>query len=365
MKFNINRFKEYFKKITYADKIYLEGKYRKLYGSGGNEKVEAYKRNLKNKFLAATALFVVFMTFSIISYLSSGSNDNLVIKNGKANVIRPAEGEDTKYLDMKMTVDTGHGKIIKHLNIAVDPTTDEKGTDNSEKNKSISKGEVLEKEIQDAVYSLNDNTEAGSMQLPDRLAGGEKIIWEDDRSSGIPIIVAGFILIIVCIYKNRFSRLKNDEKAAYESVIRELPEFINKIILLLNAGVVIYTAFITIMEDRQKINADKDNYFYGQMHNIFMKVSHANGSVHEELRSFSKRSGVRELMRVSNIICDNVEKGSDLVGKLQMESEILWHARKKQSEERGKTAETKMTFPLAVLLIILVLITIAPAMIEM
>lgn len=38
---------------------------------------------------------------------------------------------------------------------------------------------------------------------------------------------------------------------------------------------------------------------------------------------------------------------------------------KKQSEEKGRAAETKMTFPLVILLLVLVIITVAPAMIEL
>ena len=152
---------------------------------------------------------------------------------------------------------------------------------------------------------------------------------------------------------------------AKESILKELPEFINKMILLINAGVVINTAFITIMNEREKMQMYDKNYFYGQMKNIYIKVTRARGSLNSELKSFAKRSGVRKLMRFSNIIDDNIEKGVGLVEKLKRESEILWFARKKQSEEKGRAAETKMTFPLVILLLVLVIITVAPAMIEL
>jgi len=44
---------------------------------------------------------------------------------------------------------------------------------------------------------------------------------------------------------------------------------------------------------------------------------------------------------------------------------LLWEQRKKLAEERGRAAETKMAFPLAILLLVLILITAAPAMLQM
>ena len=66
-----------------------------------------------------------------------------------------------------------------------------------------------------------------------------------------------------------------------------------------------------------------------------------------------------------NIITDNQFKGVDLSDKLESERDLLWEQRKKLAEERGRAAETKMAFPLAILLLVLILITAAPAMLQM
>lgn len=71
------------------------------------------------------------------------------------------------------------------------------------------------------------------------------------------------------------------------------------------------------------------------------------------------------MIRVANIICDNVSKGTGLTEKLQAESEILWMNRKKNCEERGRLAETKLTLPLVIFLLVLIVITIAPALLEL
>ena len=167
------------------------------------------------------------------------------------------------------------------------------------------------------------------------------------------------------LYKNRYSNIAKKEEEAKACIIKDLPGFINKIVLLLDAGEVIHQAFEKVIEDHKKMNGDSRTYFYDQLYKIHTKTSGTNSSLHLELRTFAKRSGVREMMRFSNIISDNISKGSELVKKLKQESEVLWFARKKQAEEKGRIAETKLTFTLVILLLVLVMITIAPAMMNM
>ena len=96
-----------------------------------------------------------------------------------------------------------------------------------------------------------------------------------------------------------------------------------------------------------------------------MLCTTTNASMHVEFRKMAKESGIRELMRVSNIISDNIRKGVELTGKLQAESELLWISRKKSCEEKGRLAETKLTLPLMIFLMVLIIITVAPALMEL
>ena len=45
--------------------------------------------------------------------------------------------------------------------------------------------------------------------------------------------------------------------------------------------------------------------------------------------------------------------------------ELLWFSRKKRAAEKGRLAETKLTFPLMLLLLALVMVTTAPALLDM
>ena len=83
------------------------------------------------------------------------------------------------------------------------------------------------------------------------------------------------------------------------------------------------------------------------------------------MESYAKTLGIREFSRLTAILADNQYKGVDLTDKLAAESDMLWEQRKKTAEEKGKAAETKLSFPLAVLLLVLILVAAAPAMLQM
>ena len=154
----------------------------------------------------------------------------------------------------------------------------------------------------------------------------------------------------------RKTKLKKEKEIERRNVADELPDFTNRLVLLLNAGLVLTSAAAKITEEEER-----DCYFYKELRNINERDRNVNSSFITEFREFAKRSGVRELLRLSNIMADNINKGSELVNKLEQEANFMWHMNKKQVEERGRIAESKLTFPMALMLIALLVITAAPA----
>ena len=80
---------------------------------------------------------------------------------------------------------------------------------------------------------------------------------------------------------------------------------------------------------------------------------------------FSRDTRVRELTRLARILMDGRRRGSDLWDKLAEEGESLWAERRRRAGEKIRLAESKMSFPLALMMIALIIITAAPAMLQM
>ena len=144
-----------------------------------------------------------------------------------------------------------------------------------------------------------------------------------------------------------------------------MPEFVNKLVLLLNAGLVLNTAFEITVEESLASQEKQSDYFSERLRRINTNMKEMNSPLQTEFRTFAKECGDTGVMRISNILSDNISKGVELTEKLQRESEVLWINRKRDCEERGRISETKLTIPLTIFLLVLVVITVSPALLEL
>ncbi len=342
----------------------LNQRYRRLYGGKDcQEQAEKDKNGFLMKCALAAGTLLVMISISLLA--DAGGCDGLNIDgNGEiTQITRPSQEQGAFSFQTEVEVGTKDGILTKEYYITIQP----KGSSQQEQEQIFPEEreeDAIETQLRGLISKMNADTSAERISLPNELGKGQTLTWKKAEESNLVLYGAAALAAGMLLYKTRFYRVERAERQARESIIQELPEFINKIVLLLNAGSVLNTAFMKIMEDHQK-SGRKQSYFYDQMEQISRSVQEANGSLHEELRTFAKRSGVKELMRITNMISDNISKGADLSNKLKKENEMLWFSRKQNAEEKGRLAETKMTMPLVILLLVLILITIAPAMMKL
>ena len=80
------------------------------------------------------------------------------------------------------------------------------------------------------------------------------------------------------------------------------------------------------------------------------------------ISEYASKHDVKELIRIAAILTENEKRGSDVVDSLARESRYLWDERKIVAKEQGKSIDARMSYPLGLLLILLIVITMAPAM---
>lgn len=324
------------------------------------------KKSIIAVLAAGVLLAAADMAFSV-----QGQSAGIVESGGSIYIVRPAEDQNPGHLVLRAEVSDGDKVIEKKIDLTMDPyekeSSEEKQDDGDGEAAGKRNREAVEMELRGIASELNSDKAVKKVKLPDSLASGEKISWEvEDKSGSNGIaIMAVTVLTAFCIYKKRFSVLEQQRRLQRESVMRQLPEFVNRLVLLLNAGLVLTSAFEKSVEESFVEDSKGDDYFYGKLREIYVLCTTTNASMHVEFRKMAKESGIRELMRVSNIISDNIRKGVELTGKLQAESELLWISRKKSCEEKGRLAETKLTLPLMIFLMVLIIITVAPALMEL
>lgn len=342
-------------------------RFERLYGPG--DYCAPIEKQLKHTVWLIGVATILFGFVLVLQLSKSTLASQGVVLDGNGNIIsveRPSAGSATMVLGADVITDSGKNLIGQDIQLMISAKQPTGNTDPTKNPERVEDNEdVAQHEIRKAIYQLNLDTSSSTVALPKKLSDGTRIYWVPKKANNGLFMLLICILAIYGIFRNRDAALKRTERNASASVLRELPEFVNKMVLLLNAGLILSNAFNKIVSDYQKIRGGECNYFYGQLMEIMTKSIATNGSLQQELRYFAVRTGVVEFMRLSNIISDSMTKGSDLMTQLKMEGDSLWAARRKQMEEKGRIAETKLTFPLVILLLVLVMITIAPAMMEM
>lgn len=188
----------------------------------------------------------------------------------------------------------------------------------------------------------------------------------EDCKKDIYMISLIFCSLFFLIYKTRYRSIEKQVKKIREAIKEDFPELIEKTVLLLNAGMVTETALRKICEDYGKtVRITGRRALYDGLTDIIGKMRESNLPLASGLSEYAVRSGVRELMRFAAIVEDNLSKGSELTEKLEGEGALLWMSRKKHAEEKARLAETKLSFPLLLLLLSVMIVTTAPMLLCM
>lgn len=161
------------------------------------------------------------------------------------------------------------------------------------------------------------------------------------------------------------SKQKKLREAQRTEILYTLPGFLNQLLLLVGSGMVLTDALRRIADGYMALPPKEQNYFTESFTQLWQERARTGESLLTAFRRFSRFSHVKELNRVTGILEENQTKGSALWEKLQEQSEALWTARKQIALARIRMAESKMSFPLGIFLIALIMMTAAPAMLQM
>lgn len=218
--------------------------------------------------------------------------------------------------------------------------------------------------LQEAVQALSSDKSSDTLKLPAFLGSAIQVEWREKSPSPFILLLLPAILISLW-YQKKSSQVR--KQAAYRNaVIIDLPIFLNKLVLLINAGLVVGTALEKIADDyeRQR-NTSRQRPFYEEILLMQKRIRNTRSSLTWELQNLGRSSGILELNRFASIITDNLEKGSELTDKLEAEQRLLWFYRKKIAEEKGRVADTKLMIPMMLQLLVILIISTAPAFMSM
>ena len=140
----------------------------------------------------------------------------------------------------------------------------------------------------------------------------------------------------------------------------EFPEFINKLVLLVNAGMTISKAWEKIIVENRK-----EHVLYDEMRYALMEIRSGKPEAiaYEE---FARRCRVKEITKFVSIIVMNLRRGgAEIVPVLKAQADECWEMRKNTAKQLGEEASTKILIPLMIMFLGIVIIVATPAVLSM
>lgn len=155
-------------------------------------------------------------------------------------------------------------------------------------------------------------------------------------------------------------KLKNKVKKRRIEIQLEFPDFINKLTLLLNAGLTMSKAW-----EKISVDCDKEGNFYTEVDKTVFEIKSGKNES-EAFTEFAKRIKTPEVSRLMSTIVQNTKRGGNhLVLSLRLQSGECWEMRKNAIKRLGEEASTKLLFPMMIMFLAIIIIVVTPAIISM
>jgi len=173
-------------------------------------------------------------------------------------------------------------------------------------------------------------------------------------------IVVFFLLVLIIIFFAPDYDLKNKLEKRNLQIRLDFPDFLNKLILLINAGMTVSKAW-----EKVAVSNKKSTPLYEEIEKVRHDIV-SGKSEYQAYEDFARRCRVPEVTRFTAVVLQNLKKGSsELVSVLRLQSGECWEMRKNAAKKIGEEASTKLLLPMMMMFIAILLIVAMPAVLAM
>lgn len=193
---------------------------------------------------------------------------------------------------------------------------------------------------------------------------GRRLQWskKSDRTYQIILMLGLAAAVIVYIHQGITEQKK--EQSRKDQLLRQYPDMVSKISLLLGAGMTLCGAWERIVLNYQRQleqQHTKSIEVYEQMLLSYREMQDGIGEL-KVYERFGERCGTPQYRKFSVLIVQNLRKGnSGLRQILEKEVSEAFALRKNQAKKAGEEASTKILLPMMMMLCIVMVIILVPA----
>ena len=229
--------------------------------------------------------------------------------------------------------------------------------------RKLTAAEKLRDSVERAVDSENTGTAGDERLLLPEEIDGRPVHWSlPDSSTGFMILIMGMLTSVLFL----FSRVQNrgiELDRRKHQLMRDYPNVISYLVLLLNAGMSMRMAFARLTIDYEK--SLKGGGQVREGYEVIAKACHEMEKGVSELDAYmhiGQNTPEIRYKTFSTLLVQNMRKGSrELTGILEREAAEAFEERKKQARILGEQAGTKLMFPMLLMLGVVLVILMVPA----
>ncbi len=277
----------------------------------------------------------------------SSSDPVLVSDEGRVDVLALSGESEKILLTAEISLEDIQKQVDLELLVARDPKMYKSSISNS---------------IEEMLKNIDSDGNGKAVVLPQKLDNGVNLKWntKQDKRAAVAAIIG--LMCILGIYLGRYSGLRKKVRRYREDVVENFPYIIDKLVLMLNSGLTVFSAMMKISEDSMLRN--NVSPLSTELTNIGIRVKETNALWLDEWKDFAVRMESSDMLRFVSILEDNYKKGGELVEKLEAEGDNMREMRKKNVQQRIRLIDSKMTLPLMLMLMSLVIVSVTPALLQ-
>lgn len=174
----------------------------------------------------------------------------------------------------------------------------------------------------------------------------------------LALVVVMEVVIVMMLLPKRLDEYIADRQQA---IRLEFPDFLSKYILLLGAGMSVTEAWKTA----SKVE-NMDTPFYREVALTNHEMNALGKSPIDALRGFAMRVKNPDVSRFTSSVIQYLQLGKfDLAEVLTTQSGEAWKTRKQEALKLGETAGTKLTGTMLLMFLAIIILVMAPALMQM
>jgi tight adherence protein C len=171
-------------------------------------------------------------------------------------------------------------------------------------------------------------------------------------------LFSGLLLFLMFYIPDK--QLEKQLKERNREIQLEFPEFLNKLVLLIDAGMTIQAAIRKIVRDSRK-----ENPLYFELVQTINEINSGKSET-EAFELFARRCSLQEVTLFTATLLQNLKKGnSELVPLLRVQAGASWENRKNIARKLGEEASTKLVFPMILIFIAILIMVVSPALFQL